>query len=246
MVRPRSRRLFANSGAPTLSTLVCGVMSIICTLVAVQPCSGLAVEFQQFYSVDSLAGVNITALTRAANTGQPNINYTLVQMHYDHRAATFGPQSFDLTSKLVIASPPRFCNVDLTDSIRTELSNAGTLLGAWVLILRGDCSFAEKILNAQALGAAGVIVGDNRPIANSALFDMGKDANEATPVIPAVFVTAVAWIHFNAIMNGTFITDVLATAYLNVSFNLADTRSPVYLFSGRFCSSSSSLTQHTV
>jgi subtilisin family serine protease len=62
---------------------------------------------------------------------------------------------------------------------------AGSLAGEIAVVSRGDCSFSTKIRNAQAAGAAAVVVVNNvqgDPIA------MGQDGTPSQPTVPAYMV----------------------------------------------------------
>jgi len=77
-------------------------------------------------------------------------------------------------------------------------SNANEILGKIAYVERGDCNFSIKVKNAQSAGATGVIVGDNRPAAQSFLVTMtdstrandGSYVFDSTVVIPSVFITS--------------------------------------------------------
>jgi hypothetical protein len=57
--------------------------------------------------------------------------------------------------------------------------------GAIVVIDRGSCSFSTKMRNAQAAGAAGVVIVDNQPGDPGV---MGQDGTANQPTLPAVMV----------------------------------------------------------
>lgn len=66
--------------------------------------------------------------------------------------------------------------------IASTLSHAGAI----VVIERGSCSFSTKIRNAQAAGAAGVVIIDNQPDGPAV---MAKDGTVNQPTLPAVMVS---------------------------------------------------------
>ncbi len=63
--------------------------------------------------------------------------------------------------------------------------NGDEVNGNIALIYRGDCSFVQKVLNAQDVGAVAVIVVNN--IAGDGFFDMGGNSNDIE--IPSVMVS---------------------------------------------------------
>ena len=78
-----------------------------------------------------------------------------------------------------------YLDTDPTTSIAcTPASNDTELNGKIVILRRGDCTFASKVLNAQNAGAIAVIVVNNVP--NQLVTMSGADINIT---IPAVFVT---------------------------------------------------------
>ena len=82
--------------------------------------------------------------------------------------------------------------------------NAAELNGKIALIERGNCSFAEKVLNAQMAGAKGAIIFDN--VTTNVLVLMGGEDNTIT--IPAVAVLKSA---------GDALKSLLATQTVNVT-----------------------------
>ena len=87
--------------------------------------------------------------------------------------ARFGPQTFNLTGPVEIASPLNACFPPLNN-----------LTGKIALIIRGACPFSAKVKNAQNAGAIGVIVYNNL---NTGTTNMA--GTDPTIVIPSVFVT---------------------------------------------------------
>jgi len=67
-------------------------------------------------------------------------------------AATFGPQSFDVSGSVVYASPADGC---------AALTNTAAITGNIALIDRGTCTFVSKVKNAQDAGASAVIIANN-------------------------------------------------------------------------------------
>ena len=91
-------------------------------------------------------------------------------------AAHFAGQSFEYIYTDTLGRPE-------------ELLACGDLTGKFVTITRGTLPFAEKAMNAAALGAAGVIVVDNTPDPNAALQTL-MDLTDSP--IPAILVSAVS------------------------------------------------------
>ena len=95
--------------------------------------------------------------------------------------ATFGPKSFDLTQDVVAYLDD---TAPTTDAC-TAATNAVALSGKIALIDRGNCDFTVKVGNAQAAGAAGVIMVNNVP--GEAPFTFG--AADTTITIPSLMTT---------------------------------------------------------
>lgn len=76
---------------------------------------------------------------------------------YFAQSASFGPllTLAGTTEDLVVADPIRGCDVDV------PFNNGGAMTSKIVVIERGDCTFAEKVLNAQDEGAIAVIIYNN-------------------------------------------------------------------------------------
>lgn len=91
-------------------------------------------------------------------------------------AAHFAGQSFEYIYTDTLGRPE-------------ELLACGNLTGKFVTITRGTLPFAEKAMNAAALGAAGVIVVDNTPDPNAALQTL-MDLTDSP--IPAILVSSSA------------------------------------------------------
>ena len=97
---------------------------------------------------------------------------------YESQEAAFTPPLEDsgpVIGDLVVAEPLQACG---------PLTNAAEVAGEIAFIQRGTCPFVDKILNAQAAGAIGVVVYNN--LAGSP-FVMGGSTDEAT--IPAVMIS---------------------------------------------------------
>ena len=69
--------------------------------------------------------------------------------------ASFGPKSFDLTAEAVIASYGSPAMTDGCSAITSDVT------GKIAVIDRGTCDFKQKVVNAEAAGAAGALILDN-------------------------------------------------------------------------------------
>lgn len=70
----------------------------------------------------------------------------------------------------------------------TPFANQAAVTGKIALLDRGTCDFNTKILNAQANGAVGVIIANNRPIAAGGGF-FAPGSNAPTITIPAIGIS---------------------------------------------------------
>lgn len=99
---------------------------------------------------------------------------------YDHITASFGPISYDVSGTLILAQPHYFC------SPQSDFNATGKV----VLLRRGNCSFVDKVMNAQDLGAIGAIVGNNpdeEPELVRMAYEFGFDPESVK--IPSLFVS---------------------------------------------------------
>ena len=102
-----------------------------------------------------------------------------------HRTADFGPQSgdYNVSGELKIMQPLRGCSINDNDD---DNDNNNNYTDSIVLILRGNCTFSNKIYNAQLLGAIGVVIGDYNNSREEWIVMSKDDGNHI--FIPAVFV----------------------------------------------------------
>ena len=98
--------------------------------------------------------------------------------NYNAAYADFGPQGFSITGDLIVVSDTTSNPTEGCDS----LVNIAAINGNIALIDRGTCSFSQKVANAQAAGAIGVLICNN---VNGTL-NMGGDAPAIT--IPSVMI----------------------------------------------------------
>jgi hypothetical protein len=96
--------------------------------------------------------------------------------------AAFGAQSADpnlhLDLEVVHAEPADGCS---------DITNGGALAGKIALIERGGCNFVEKVLNAQNVGAAAVILYNNQD--GDALLDTRMGGVDDGHNIVSVFIS---------------------------------------------------------
>ncbi len=98
--------------------------------------------------------------------------------------AEFGPQAFDLTADLVLATDAANGDGPTTTDGCTAYTNAAAVAGKIAVVDRGTCTFVVKAKNAQAAGALAVLIVNN--VAPGA---PGMGGTDATITIPAVSIT---------------------------------------------------------
>ena len=166
--------------------------------------------------------------------------------------------SIAISGRIVKYSDTTGCTVDTSQSINNTYYPGGI-----ILVDRGMCNFAAKILNAQQSGAAAVIIVNNVP--NSAPFTMGEDTSKTRFInIPAIMISYEdgAKIKSNLDSNGTtayigklagyFDNDLLiAEAYVSRPRNFAtpkelvnETNNPIKL--GAWVTNNGKTTQNAV
>jgi large repetitive protein len=74
------------------------------------------------------------------------------------RSAPFGPSNFDVTAEVVLVDDG---GGTTSDGCEKPFVNAAAVKGKIALIDRGVCAFTDKVLNAEAAGAAGVLIANN-------------------------------------------------------------------------------------
>ena len=87
-----------------------------------------------------------------------------VARNYDIGYAAFGPnpRAAAMSGRIVLARDAANAEGTSTTDGCSPLTNAAEINGNIALVDRGTCVFVSKVLNAQAAGATGVIVVDNR------------------------------------------------------------------------------------
>ena len=98
----------------------------------------------QMYLFDGLSPTSVVANTTTPQT-------------FTATGAGFGPPQYALTARLALANDG---DATPTDGCAATTWPAGAS-GRFVIVDRGTCTFAEKAANAQAAGAAGVIIVNN-------------------------------------------------------------------------------------
>lgn len=96
----------------------------------------------------------------------------------DTRAASFGPEEYDVTGVMSLIDDQTGTIGDGCESIVTDLANKIAIID------RGDCNFTVKAKNAQDQGAVGVIMVNN--VSGEPIVQGGEDE---TVTIPSMMVT---------------------------------------------------------
>jgi hypothetical protein len=98
---------------------------------------------------------------------------------FSHLYAQFGTD-YEVEGPLILAEPADLCETNTSLSYRDAI----------VLVLRGDCPFLLKAANAEALGAAAVVIGNNDPNFIETVLTMGVAADASEQVnIPVAAVS---------------------------------------------------------
>jgi large repetitive protein len=74
------------------------------------------------------------------------------------RSAPFGPSNYDITADVVLVDDG---GGTTSDGCEKPFVNAASVKGKIALIDRGTCAFTDKVLNAEAAGAVGVLIANN-------------------------------------------------------------------------------------
>src|SRR5262249_17200790 len=104
----------------------------------------------QMYTWNGLRTTHMTVNTPATIAGP-----------YSAGTASFGPQSFNVTGDVVLANDGGSTAPDGTPTDGCE-AITNNVAGKIALIDRGLCNFVVKVAKAQAAGAIGVLIADNR------------------------------------------------------------------------------------
>jgi Zn-dependent metalloprotease len=106
---------------------------------------------------------------------------------YFAQSAFFGPalSPAGVTGDVVAALDPADANGPSTLDGCSAFTNAAAVSGTIALVSRGTCTFTQKVLNAQAAGAIGVIIANN---VATGLPGMGAAAGSENVTIPSLGV----------------------------------------------------------
>ena len=97
-----------------------------------------------------------------------------------NRAAQFGPSNFDVTQPVVLVDD---AGGTKTDGCEAPFVNAATLKGKIALVDRGTCPFTDKVLNAEAAGAVGVIIVNNTATGGAPVIGATEGTAVKTPTL---------------------------------------------------------------
>jgi len=96
------------------------------------------------------------------------------------RAAQFGPSNFDVTQSVVLVED---AGGTKTDGCEAPFVNAATVKGKIALIDRGTCPFTDKVLNAEAAGALGVLIVNNTATGGAPILGATASTSVKTPTL---------------------------------------------------------------
>ncbi|AKD03880.1 T9SS-dependent M36 family metallopeptidase [Pontibacter korlensis] len=119
------------------------------------------------------------------------INPSSVAGSYTAVQAAFGPQVGEtgVSGSIIMADPANGCSGTPAlpaGSVPVPFNNQDQITGNIALVDRGECSFIEKALNAQASGATAVIVVNN---VDGDPISMGGDETGTAVLIPAIMIS---------------------------------------------------------
>jgi MYXO-CTERM domain-containing protein len=89
-------------------------------------------------------------------TGSSTLSVTPLNQSFGTGVADFGPQTFDVSGTVVLVDDGTSPNTDACQPITNNIA------GKIALLDRGMCTFKQKVVNAQAAGAIGVILANNQ------------------------------------------------------------------------------------
>ncbi|WP_433926160.1 M36 family metallopeptidase [Sorangium cellulosum] len=87
---------------------------------------------------------------------QRSLSVTPQNASYASNTAMFGPQQYEVTGELALGEDDTAPRGDACGPLTSDVA------GKIALVDRGGCTFAEKAQNAQAAGAVGVLIANNR------------------------------------------------------------------------------------
>ena len=111
-----------------------------------------------------------------------------IARNYDIGTAAFGPAAdrTALTGTIVAALDPTDVDGLTTLDGCTAYTNASAIAGNIAVVDRGTCTFVKKAQNAQAAGARGLIIADNR---KDTCIPPGMGGDDATVTIPIISIS---------------------------------------------------------
>ncbi|HVG25271.1 MAG TPA: PA domain-containing protein [Thermoanaerobaculia bacterium] len=134
-------------------------------------------------------GPNVTAKAPQMLERPPVL--TVTGKNYDVGAASFGPTLNSASMNGAVVSAHDAENTEGPTALDgcTAYDNASAVAGKVALVDRGTCTFVQKALMAQAAGATGLVIVDNRKEANCVNNPPGMSGNEPQIRIPVMSVT---------------------------------------------------------
>lgn len=135
-------------------------------------------------------GPNTTS--KAAQLLERPIILSAAAKNYDIGTASFGTPATraSMSGPIVAATDAENTEGPSTLDGCTTYENAADVAGKIALVDRGTCTFVTKALNAQAAGAVGLIIADNRKdTSGCSNVPPGMSGNNAEVIIPVVSVT---------------------------------------------------------
>ena len=156
--------------------------------------------------LDTFTSVTSTALVRINSPGPLINDYT------GYPTTAFGPDLTSITADIVLVSDGTGATASLGCDV---LINSSQVNGKIALIRRGDCTFIQKIKNAQDAGAIAVIMMDNVEGTSVA---MGGQVPDPDPItIPSVIISKADGDVLEAAISSNTINVTLATQSTSVT-----------------------------
>ena len=177
----------------------CGVEKAVCT-VDVDGGDEQPLEAAEDCPYSPDVGEDLAPMADASFSDPPAELLAWVQTPLNDSASI---AALSMSARLVLSDPPLGCSAP-SDASAPPSSASAPYASRVVLAHRGDCSFMDKVLAAQAEGAAAVLVVNSRPavVAQSAplnapapgpdqseLFLMGFDGSQRRVLVPALMLT---------------------------------------------------------
>ncbi len=136
---------------------------------------GLSTRLQANETLGSVTTLTVTAPSNLAR-------------NYDIGTASFGAPAdrTALTGTIVAATDAADAAGPTTTDGCSPYTNASAIAGNIALVDRGTCTFVSKALNAQAAGAHGLVIADNR---RDTCLAPGMSGDDSTITIPVISIT---------------------------------------------------------